>query len=1581
MANGAVLASSNVGGIATQGNTFWDGTTYIAGGFAGCSYDSTENPNSLNNLKSGTSGGGTRQIGSYGNGGGDGRPSNSYSSGFSGLIGGGGNGNATRNINSSYGGGYPNQNGTMHTGGGGGGGTAVASANTNGGSGIVAFSYRKILQRTTSIDLITGITDDSNTDYSVGNYEGTFKIISSVSGTSSNCMVINSSSNKTFTTTFTGSVNASSYQLDGNNILTITSNYVLITSNILADTQNKNSSKWIKTTENGTSNIYYNNGNVGIGISSFNIISAQSIEGQVLNNAKLYVKGTDVSGGTTDIVFSGGNASSAGSSVKIWLSADTYSSYIKSEHLGGGSTQLTFGTRNSSDAYNVPTDRMVINNLGNVGIGTSPSTYKLNVNGSLNATSYLLNNQPITNNLVNWWTKEDTSTNIYLNQSGRVSIGSSFDLPKTSKLQVIDIHYAGPVLTIDAGQPNSDTTEVNINSTANAIGKPLLKLGKRSYSSLVGDYYGIAFGYSCNLSDYSFAEIGGLTTNISGNKCGDLVFSTRATTSNVAPTERMRITSSGNIGIGTTPHATYKLNIGGSLNVDSLFVGSSPAASALVNYWSPLVTSNIYYNLTGNVGIGTTTGIDAKLKIYTSNYINSLLTIDAGTTTNRANAIGKPLLQLGSKVGSTSVGDYYGIAFGYANNALSEYSFAEIGALTTNVTNNRCGDLVFSTRATTTNVAPTERMRITSSGNIGIGAADLSTYKLNINGSLNATSIYVNNSPIASGLVNYWTPVVSSNIYYNLTGNVGIGTNTNIDAKLQVNGNIKASLDATTSGNLDILTLQNNTNNGIKIQQKYVSSTEINYELIQTNNSTSKAVLSFYNGNVGIGTNTGIDTKLQVNGNIKVELNTTTESALDTLTLQNNISNGIKIQQQYISPTQIYYNLIQTNNNTSTTAISFYDGKVVIGLEPSGFSPGMIPRTPLDTANERIADTAKLYVNGNINIPYGCQYTIGGVPFSNPWHYVTDGLYYYQDYKVGIGTASKISSKLQIREQNYGKAILTLDAGNEMRNGYGEIYSTTARNIGQPLLQIGQKSCDALPGDYYGIGFGYIPKTQSVEYPYAEIGAKTTNTDVNMCGDLVFSTRATTANVASVERMRITSDGNTEIKGRVGIGTTIHATHSLDVYGSANISGAINTGTISSSSLYVSSTGDFGENVYITGDAIITGKMSSSSCIISTLDSTVAKTSLTIRNNANNVYSSSSSIIELLKAIPTNNTAKCDFSIGNYNGTFKIMSSNYPTPTSPCYVATALIVNESGGVGIGQSPSFQETGLVVNGNLRLGANGNMYSSNLFLQGGTINGIKVTDWIRNVEGYQYAPSQWIVKNTDYPYTPEKWIQKDPIYAYLPGQWVNRNEASYTPQQWIKNVSGYPYIPNLWVNRTESNYTPDDWVKRTESNYTPNDWIKKSDLVKIIGVYDYDLIDNYFGIIYIGSDWYARFKFPVNDLLSYMGRPKIQFRLRVAFSSGDSTDQSLTTQYINPAGFNSTTRTYDPYYGFFNIIYDEKESNWRNNGENFFKVDTQMPTTANWDVDVSWDDYGTIFIIISLISSNTFSMPKFLNVNIS
>jgi len=92
-----------------------------------------------------------------------------------------------------------------------------------------------------------------------------------------------------------------------------------------------------------------------------------------------------------------------------------------------------------------------------------------------------------------------------------------------------------------------------------SIGKPLLRLGKLGYSQTTGDYYGIGFGYAPAITDFNCAEIGTLITSTAGNETGDLVFSTRPNTTNVAATERMRIASNGNIGIGTTP--TYKCQI------------------------------------------------------------------------------------------------------------------------------------------------------------------------------------------------------------------------------------------------------------------------------------------------------------------------------------------------------------------------------------------------------------------------------------------------------------------------------------------------------------------------------------------------------------------------------------------------------------------------------------------------------------------------------------------------------------------------------------------------------------------------------------------------------------------------------------------------------------------------------------------------------------------------------------------------------------------------------------------------------------------------------------------------------------
>ena len=144
--------------------------------------------------------------------------------------------------------------------------------------------------------------------------------------------------------------------------------------------------------------------------------------------------------------------------------------------------------------------------------------------------------------------------------SGNVGIGTNAPL---SLLEIITANYTGALLTLDAGVINSTT------QMPRSIGRPLLKLGKTSYSTSAGDYYGIGFGISPTLSDYNCAEIGTIITSTTGLETGDIIFSTRPGTNNVIATERMRITSAGNVGIGTNTgiNNIFQVGSGGRLRI------------------------------------------------------------------------------------------------------------------------------------------------------------------------------------------------------------------------------------------------------------------------------------------------------------------------------------------------------------------------------------------------------------------------------------------------------------------------------------------------------------------------------------------------------------------------------------------------------------------------------------------------------------------------------------------------------------------------------------------------------------------------------------------------------------------------------------------------------------------------------------------------------------------------------------------------------------------------------------------------------------------------------------------------------
>ena len=154
--------------------------------------------------------------------------------------------------------------------------------------------------------------------------------------------------------------------------------------------------------------------------------------------------------------------------------------------------------------------------------------------------------------------------------------------------------YTGALLCLDAGGEGDTTGTLN----PRGIGKPLIKLGKRAWSNFgggFGDYYGIGFGYSPLLTDFNCVEIGTIVTNTSGAETGDFVVSTRPTVSNVVATERMRITSTGNVGIGTN-NPTFRLEVAAYSNTQFSIQAGLLTTTGTTTYGGPFTEISIKIN-------------------------------------------------------------------------------------------------------------------------------------------------------------------------------------------------------------------------------------------------------------------------------------------------------------------------------------------------------------------------------------------------------------------------------------------------------------------------------------------------------------------------------------------------------------------------------------------------------------------------------------------------------------------------------------------------------------------------------------------------------------------------------------------------------------------------------------------------------------------------------------------------------------------------------------------------------------------------------------------------------------------------
>jgi hypothetical protein len=432
-------------------------------------------------------------------------------------------------------------------------------------------------------------------------------------------------------------------------------------------------------------------GNVGIGTTSPTV--------PLFVNGEIYAKAS--SGGDNDygVSICSGPSLANTSAHKIRAGGGTGQLLIIETQTAGGNGQILLATNGS--------ERARIDSSGRLGLGTSSPGYKLDVNGEVafspntagKNTFYFTTNA---SNDASLFLKSNTTdkVNIQANGSsyfngGNVGIGTT---------------------TVDARLLVSDGTNINT------------RIGQLTLDNFTGEGAGIRF--SRTTSDDALCGLGAVNAgdgDLGFFSRNNLIFATGGASSYSATTERARIDSSGRLGLGTSaPQA--ELNVAKVGGTSTVYIESDAGNNA---------TTSI-------LRFGGASGRSASIQGFrgASSNIHSL----DFYTYNSADAFGMRLTPTGLGIGTTSPSSTLHVEgtgrFVAANSAIFN---GTAGTYTTWLNNGAAvGDIGtgnqaisggaatdFAITARNTNLVlgtnTTERLRIDSSGRVGIGTTSPSS--------------------------------------------------------------------------------------------------------------------------------------------------------------------------------------------------------------------------------------------------------------------------------------------------------------------------------------------------------------------------------------------------------------------------------------------------------------------------------------------------------------------------------------------------------------------------------------------------------------------------------------------------------------------------------------------------------------------------------------------------------------------------------------------------------------------------------------------------------------------------------------
>ena len=218
-----------------------------------------------------------------------------------------------------------------------------------------------------------------------------------------------------------------------------------------------------------------------------------------------------------------------------------------------GNSNIIFKTNN--------TERLIISNSGNVGIGATTSTYKLNVNGTINSTLLYKSGVELDNIYLlirnNYWLLKTTVTSLPSSQGPVTTTSKILYTDPSSNIDKIGIGNTEPLGYLHLGSATKQLCDANI-------------ILSKNYTTEINRNFKI--GYDDNYN-FSFGDYGIYS---------EQQWKKQFYINSAAPENSLLINSSGNIGIGTTNIGSFKLNVNGSINASS-FTGNG-ANIINVNY-------------------------------------------------------------------------------------------------------------------------------------------------------------------------------------------------------------------------------------------------------------------------------------------------------------------------------------------------------------------------------------------------------------------------------------------------------------------------------------------------------------------------------------------------------------------------------------------------------------------------------------------------------------------------------------------------------------------------------------------------------------------------------------------------------------------------------------------------------------------------------------------------------------------------------------------------------------------------------------------------------------------------------------